>query len=356
MARREGAARQVRRGRRAQSEDGSGLRDGVVAGLRPEQDRVVDRVREHPQLAERLPRLGLAVVQPRHVGPLRTGLDVQDRHRLGSPRVREVHTDLELLRPRLLHRVRRAGAQRTRPERPRAVRERRPDPGLHPLDQRGLLRPRDQARRKDDPRQGEGLRLLLVAADRAAAVRGGAERTVQLQAAQADREPRRPRPGPHGVRTGQAARDAAADGARRGRRREQRHDHEAAPRQPRDQLERAHDRQGAPRGLEARDQAGDGKGDQRDDAGRRPVRNGHVRPDLRREGGRQDRNGRDERAERLHGLVHLLRTCRRSTGRGRGRGGASAERLRRSDRRPDRKSSSCRRSWPRRRSTKAGIV
>ena len=48
VARRDGVAREVRGGGGAQSEDRTGLRDGVVAGLRPEQDRVVHGLREHP--------------------------------------------------------------------------------------------------------------------------------------------------------------------------------------------------------------------------------------------------------------------------------------------------------------------
>ena len=204
--RRDGAAGEMRRGGRAQSEDGPGVRDGVVAGLQPEQDRVVGRLREHPPLAQCVPGLGVAAVQPRDGGALCTWFDVQDDHGRGGARIREVHAGLELLRPRLLHRVRRADPQRARPERPRAVRQRRPDRGVHPLDQRRLLRPRHQARRKDDPRQGETVRLLLDTADRTAVERGRGERPLQLQEAQALRQPLDRRPGPPGVRPGEHAR------------------------------------------------------------------------------------------------------------------------------------------------------
>ena len=184
------------------------------------------------------------------------------------------------------------------------------------------------------------LRLLLEAADRAAAERGGGERPLRLRACTAYRQ----RPTCSIRADWRSARSkllvtplqmalVAAGVANKGTIM-QPHlvNRVTAP-------ERRHGRQGPSAGLEARDEAVDGRRDQRDDAGRRPVRHGPGRPDPRGQGRRQDRNRRDRRAERLHRLVHLLRSRRRPPGRGRRRRRAPVERLRRRDRRPDRQSS-----------------
>ena len=49
--------------------------------------------------------------QPRHGRPLRAGLDLQGRDRLGRDRLRPLHARLELRRPRLLRGLRQAGQQ-----------------------------------------------------------------------------------------------------------------------------------------------------------------------------------------------------------------------------------------------------
>ena len=84
--------------------------------LRPEQDRVAERLREDPPLAERLPRLVIGAAQPRDPGSLPAGLDVQDGDRGRGARRRRLHAGLALRRPRLLHRVRQAGLERAQPD------------------------------------------------------------------------------------------------------------------------------------------------------------------------------------------------------------------------------------------------
>ena len=63
-------------------------------------------------------------------------------------------TRLHVRRPRLLRRVRQAGAQRARPERARGIRDGQPRRGLPALDQRRLLRHR-QSSAPSDPQRGE---------------------------------------------------------------------------------------------------------------------------------------------------------------------------------------------------------
>ena len=157
--------------------------------------------------------------------------------------------------------------ERRRPRGTRAVRQRQLPPGLPALDQRRLLRHRQEARRAGSARQGEGLRLLLEAAGRAAEERGRPQRALRLLEGRALRRRRQGRPGPARVRSGQAARDAAADGARRGCRRQQGHDHAATPHQEGDRARRRHGRQGEAARLAPRDEARDRGGAERDDAG-----------------------------------------------------------------------------------------
>ena len=163
-------AGQVRRGGHAQPEDGRGVRDGVVAELQPEQDQLGHGLREHPEVAERVSRLDVGAAEPRDAGAVPAGLDVQDGDRGGRARRRDVQSRLAVLRPGLLHRVRPEGTERRQPGGTRDLRARRLPAGVRALDQRGLLQHRHEARRREDHRQGEGLRLLLEAADRAAVV------------------------------------------------------------------------------------------------------------------------------------------------------------------------------------------
>ena len=166
-ARREPARREVRRGGRAQPEDRRRLRDGLDAGLQPEPGRAAGRVREDLRDQEPVPaRAGGAAPEPRHPGPLPAGLDLQDDHGRGGARRRRLQARLDLRRPGLLHRVRQAGQERARPERPRGLRDREPRRGLPALDQRGVLQHRPEARREADPRGGAEVRLLLGAAAR----------------------------------------------------------------------------------------------------------------------------------------------------------------------------------------------
>ena len=54
---------------------------------------------------------GVAAGQPGHRGPLPAGLDLQGRDRVGRARLAPLQADLDLRRPRLLHRLRQAGQQ-----------------------------------------------------------------------------------------------------------------------------------------------------------------------------------------------------------------------------------------------------
>ena len=74
-------AGQVRRGGRAEPEDRRRVRDGVVADVQPEQDRVELRLRADPAHAVRVPGLVLGAPEPGDAGPLPAGLDLQDGHR-----------------------------------------------------------------------------------------------------------------------------------------------------------------------------------------------------------------------------------------------------------------------------------
>ena len=148
-------------------EDGRGVRDGVLAGLRPEPDREAERLRQVQATQEPVPaRAGVAAPQPRDAGPLPARVDVQDDHRRGGARRRRLQARLDLLRPGLLHRVRQAGQERARPVGPGGVRHGELRRGLPALDQRRLLQHRQGARREADPRGGEEVRLLLRAAAR----------------------------------------------------------------------------------------------------------------------------------------------------------------------------------------------
>ena len=90
-----------------------------------------------------------ALLQPRDAGPLHAGLDVQDRHRRGGARHGHVHAELDVRRPRLLHRVRQAGLERGQPRSGRARGVRPPElrDGVPALGQLGLLQHRQEARR-----------------------------------------------------------------------------------------------------------------------------------------------------------------------------------------------------------------
>ncbi len=90
------------------------------------------------------------------------GLDLQDDHRGGGARRRRLQAGLDVLRPRLLHRVRQAGQERARPVRARVVRHGEPRRGLPALDQRRVLQHREDTRGETDPRGGEEVRVLLA--------------------------------------------------------------------------------------------------------------------------------------------------------------------------------------------------
>ena len=161
-------------------------------GLQPEPDRAAGRLREDPGDEEPVPaRAGGAAPQPRDAGPLPAGLDLQDDHRRGRARRRRLQARLDLRRPGLLHRVRQAGQERARPERPRGLRDREPGRGLPALDQRGVLQHRAEARREADARGGEEVRLLLGAAARDAVGRALGLRASTSTASSSTRRPAR---------------------------------------------------------------------------------------------------------------------------------------------------------------------
>ena len=105
--------------------------------------------------------------------------------------------------------------------------------GVRALDQRGLLRDRQDDRRGPDPRHLEAVRLLRGPAARDARQRALAERPLQERQALLPGRPGDPgRPGPARVRPGADADDAGADGDGRGGGRQQGRDHGAARRRP----------------------------------------------------------------------------------------------------------------------------
>ncbi len=191
-ARREPACREVRRGRRHEPEDRSRLRDGLDARVQPEPGRAAGRVREDLRDQEPVPaRAGGAAPEPRDAGPVPARIDLQDDHGRGSARRRRLQARLDLRRPGLLHRVRQAGEERARPERPRGLRDREPGRGLPALDQRGVLQHRAEARREADPRRGAEVRLLLGAAARDAVGRALGLRPLPQRQALRSRRPAR---------------------------------------------------------------------------------------------------------------------------------------------------------------------
>ena len=114
-------------------------------------------------------------------GPVHAGIDVQARHRGGRARLGRVHARVDLPGSGLLRRVREEDLERRepRPERARGLRSRHARAGAAALDQLRLLQRGDAARRQDDPRVREALRLLLDAPARDAGERAGAERPLQ---------------------------------------------------------------------------------------------------------------------------------------------------------------------------------
>ena len=155
-----GTRQPLRRGRRARARHRQGARDGLLPDLRPERRR--GQLRPGHRHARRLQAPGRAP-QPRHRRPLRAGLDLQGRDRLGRDRLRPLQADLELRRPRLLRGLRQAGQQLRHVV---ALRPARPAHGAEVLGQLGLLQHRQGARSEEAGRVREALRLLLDAAPR----------------------------------------------------------------------------------------------------------------------------------------------------------------------------------------------
>ncbi len=152
-----GARPELRLGRRDRAVDRACAGDGELADLRSEPDR--DRLSLDSPRARQL-SAGRAAAEPRHPGPLRPGLDVQDRHRRRGARERQVHDGDAQDRSRLLHGVRTAREQLRHDL---AVRVGDALPGDPVLDQLVLLRDRQGPRARSDRAGDEGLRLLLAA-------------------------------------------------------------------------------------------------------------------------------------------------------------------------------------------------
>ena len=89
--------------------NGQAARDGLVAELRPEPRR--ERLRPDRRDHGRLPARRRRSLNRATPGPLPAGLDLQGRDRVGRARLAPYDADLDVRRPRLLHRVRQAGQQ-----------------------------------------------------------------------------------------------------------------------------------------------------------------------------------------------------------------------------------------------------
>ena len=204
-----GARDEVRRRRRARSAEREGARHGGFAELRPEPGRAPLRAHlpDHGGLRPRG-----AAPEPRERRALHPRLDLQGDHGLGRARVEEVHPGLELLRPRLLHRLREAGTQLRRPERSRGLRDAQPHHGPRALGELGLLQHRAQAQGARDPRHCAALRLLRAPSARDAGRRAPAERPLPERRALLPEARLGRRRGAARLRAGADARDPAADG------------------------------------------------------------------------------------------------------------------------------------------------
>ena len=153
--------------------------------LQPEQDRVDNGFARSSTRRRACPGSSSRAAQPRDAGPLPAGLDVQDGHGRGRARRRRSSRRLDVLRPRLLHRVRQAGLERaaTPTRTARGVRQRRPRRRRYQHSINAVFcNIGKKLGAKRDPRQGEGLRLLLEAAASSCRRTSVArERALQLQ-------------------------------------------------------------------------------------------------------------------------------------------------------------------------------
>ena len=257
---RAGACRQVRLRGGARPTHREGAGDGHLARLQPEPGRAGlrgDRAHEG-----RLRAAGPAA-QPWHLRPLHAGFNLQGDHDGSGSRLGLLRPRIALHRPRLLHRVRQEGLELLRPERAREVRPGDAHRRARPLDQRGVLRDRQDARPQDDPLVRQAVRLLLDAAAGDTGERARPERPLQRLEAVPAEGCERGRPGAHGLRAGANAGDATPDGDGDGRGRQRRHRDEALRRRPRDGARRHPGCRNAARGARPCDQAGDGRPAQR---------------------------------------------------------------------------------------------
>ena len=175
------ARQELRRGGGDRAVDREGARDGLVAVVRPEPRRAALRRDRAPSAGLQL-LAGRAARQPRDGRPVHAGLDLQGPDGRGGARQRHVHARLDLRRQGLLHRVRQEGVELRRPERPGGLRARELHDRARALDQRGLLRDREEARPAEGARVRKAVRLLLGPAAGDAVERAAGERAVQPRA------------------------------------------------------------------------------------------------------------------------------------------------------------------------------
>ncbi len=175
--RREGAGRgdapareRVRRRRRARPAHRPRARHGVVADLRPEPRR--NGLRSDPRAAGSV-QAGGSLAQPRDVRALHPGIDVQGHHCSGGARLRGATSRARCSRTRATasSTARRSSTSPTRTAPRSSAGHARG--GAPALDQRRLLRHRQGARPRADPRLRAALRLLQPSAARDARATSG---------------------------------------------------------------------------------------------------------------------------------------------------------------------------------------
>ena len=154
-------------------------------------------------------------------------LDVQDPDRGRGAGLGDLQRELHVRRQGLLRGIRQEGLELRRPERPRGLRARRLHDRARALDQRGVLRDRQEPGAAEAARVREEVRLLQGPPARDAVHGAHAERPVRPRPPLPAARPEPGRPGPARLRTGAPSGHAAPDGDGGRRDRQRRHRDEA---------------------------------------------------------------------------------------------------------------------------------